>query len=162
MKLQTPNKKSATQALVMGASTGIGVALGRGSNEFYPASKQTSGIAKIATSFAMMALLASVKGDDHLSAAIKGGTAGIAGEKLIGGISDLLVDQKVIETTANDNDAKKFLLRALDVKDCGCSSTNSTTNTKRLILPSLNYAQEFSPIQMQEDMQGVFTASQFV
>jgi len=164
MKVKTPTKKTIAQTAVKGVGTTVGVAVGRGVNAYYPRDKKTSGIAKIGTALATLALVSSVSGNDHLTQGLCSTGVGFAGEKLISGVSDILQDQKVLVPSAEDSEAKKFALRALDIDtNCGCGTSEASGTKNRLILPSLNYAKPFSPsINMMENTHGVFTAEQFV
>ncbi|PSG90883.1 hypothetical protein [Aurantibacter aestuarii] len=149
--------KTATDGLVMVGSAGAGFATGRGVNAMYPEKKQTSGLAKIATFALAVAVVASVKGDDMASKAIKGFAGGFGGEKLLSGVSDLMEDNAMLSPKADDDEATKFAQRALGMPTyVGTEPPREPAEVKRLVFPALNQAHQEEIIQMQEVAQNAY------
>lgn len=144
MKVITPTKKEVSRAAVVCVSAGTGFATSRAANAFYPKEKMQSALAKILTSGILVMSVAAVSGKTTTAAATRSALGAAAGEKLISGISDVIVDQEVLKAEADDNELKKFGLRALDIEtSCGCNTAEATAEAasrRGFVLPALNYA----------------------
>lgn len=152
MKINNPNKKTITQATVMGVGAGVGVGVGRITNDYFPEDKQTSGFAKIAVAVALIAGASAIASTDTLSSASKGLLAGAAGEKILSGTADLLADTEFATPKDDDDSITKMSQLALGMRGseaCGCT-TQHQVKPPVLALPQLRFPSNYKSSRILE------------
>lgn len=156
MKFKKPNKKTAIDALAVGGGAVVGGSLSKGMNSYLPAEQNAKIGSKLAIAAVAFMGMASISTNDTASQLVKGSLLGVGAEKAIGAIHDYAKTTSLATADATDKPLTQFAQDALGLSSCGCTATP----TKRIIMPTLNYASR-QLINMVETAPNKYTAESF-
>jgi len=136
--MKLPKKGAIVQNVSYGVGATGGIGIGRAANQYFPENKKTSGYVKLGLAAALIFGTAFIPSKDWMTTGAKGLAHGIAGEKALSGVADLLADTDVALVSESDSEGKQMLQAALGLKGVSCGCQN-TTPQQGIVLPALNF-----------------------